>query len=233
MKRISPVLLLALGWAFATPRPGLGQQIPSPYRYVETAQEAGAFAGVLDAGTGRFQVGPGDGTVLGLRYGIEVGGPFSLEAVVRTASGSREVRDPTKPEGERTVGEADVLLTSLEGRAKFTLTGRRTWNGLSPYTVAGGGIAWDLAGISAVDEQLLEQDRFEFGTSFLGYLGLGVRWLPVERIQLRAEGGFDLWQIDTPRGYLVPGRDLGLESAPPQNEWVSGFEGTLGIAFRW
>lgn len=233
MNRTVGILLLAAAWAGASPRSGEAQQIPSPYRYIETSQEAGAFVGAVDPGTGRFEVGPGAGTLLGLRYAIEVAGPFSLEGVGRVVSTTRDVRDPTQPEGERKVGEADVLLTSLEGRAKFSLTGRRTWHGLSPYVQAGGGVVWDMAGSSAVDERVLPDDRFEFGTSFLGYLGLGARWLPTEHIQVRADGGLDLWQIDTPEGYRNPDRDLGFESAPPESEWVSGLEATVGIAIRW
>lgn len=233
MDRIIGTVVLAVTCAALAPRGGEAQQIPSAYRYVETSQEAGAFAGVLDSGTGRFDLGPDAGTVLGLRYAIEVSGPFSLEGVARTVSSTRDVRDPTQPEGERTVGEADVLLTALEGRAKFSLTGRRTWNGLSPFLVAGGGIVWDMAGASESDEAVLPQDRFDFGTSFLGYLGLGGRWLPTRHIQVRADGGFNLWQLDTPEGYRAQDRDLGFESPPPESEWVSGLGGTLGIAIRW
>lgn len=233
MNRTVGILPLTVALLGLVPRAGEGQQIPSPYRYIETGQEAGAFVGTLNPGAGRFEIGPRAGTQLGLRYAIEVGGPFSIEGVARTLSSTRDVRDPTKPEGERTVGEADVLLASVEARAKFSLTGRRTWHGVSPFAVAGGGVVWDTEGLSEVDERVLPRDRYEFGTSFLGYLGLGVRWIPLERVQLRIGGGFDLWQIDTPQGYLSPERDLGFESAPPQSEWVNGLEGSFGIAFRW
>lgn len=233
MDRIIVTAILAVAWAALAPRAGEAQEIPSPYRYIETNQEAGGFVGVLDPGTGRFELGPDAGTVLGLRYGIEVTGPFSLEGVARTLSSTRDVRDPTKPQDERKVAEADVLLTALEGRAKFSLTGRRTWNGLSPFVLAGGGVVWDMEGTSESDEAVLPRDRFEFGTSFLGFLGLGARWLPTRHLQIRADGGLNLWQLDTPDGYRDPDRGLGFESAPPESQWVSGLEGTLGIAIRW
>lgn len=233
MDRIRFALLLAAVCTAALARTGEAQQIPSPYRYIETAQEAGAFAGVLSPSTGRFDFGPRPGALLGLRYGIEISGPFSIEGVARTLSTTRRVKDPRREEGDRTIGEADVLLTAVEGRLKFSLPGRRTWHGLGPYLLVGGGLVGNLAGSAEVEEVLRAEDRFDFGLSFLGFLGLGTRWLPTDRLQLRLDGGFNLWQLDTPRGYRDPDRDLGFEAPPPENEWVSGLEATLGIAYRW
>lgn len=230
------VLLLTVApWPAAGPAAIAAQEIASPYSYIETGQEAGAFIGTIDPGTGRFGLGPGEGTLYGLRYSIELSGPFSLEGVARTLSSSREVRepDPATEEGVRTLGEADALVTSVDGRLKFSLPGRRTWYGLGPYAVAGGGLAFDLAGSAPADTEVeLAEDRFEFGTSFLGVLGAGVRWLPSDRFQIRGEVDLNLWQLDTPEGYRDPERELGFE-AVPESEWVSGLGATVGIAFRW
>lgn len=230
-----PLLALLLPGAGSWPATAAAQEISSPYRYIETGQEAGAFIGTIDPGTGRFGLGPDQGTFYGLRYSIELSGPFSIEGVARTLSSTRAVRQPAPEteEGLETLGEADALVTSVDGRLKFSLTGRRTWHRLGPYAVAGGGLAFDLAGSAPADTEVeLAEDRFEFGTSFLGVLGAGVRWLPSDRIQVRGEADLNLWQVDTPEGYRDPERELEFE-AVPESEWVSGIGLTLGVAFRW
>jgi len=235
MVRTFPILptILALVCGGLSARPAAAQTIPSPYRYIDTGQEAGLFLGTMSSAAGRFDLGSKSGRLYGARYSIELGGPFSLEGVGRILSTTRDVRDPARDQGDRTIGQADVRLASLDARVKFSLTGRRTWHRLSPYALAGGGISWDMAGASELDQQLLPDDRFSFGTSFLALLGAGVRWLPVRSVELRADGGLELWQLDTPSGYLDTTRDLGFTSAPPQKEWVSGLQGSVGLALRW
>lgn len=213
-------------------REAAAQDIPSPYRYIETTHEAGALFGIMSPGTGRFDLGPDQGTVLGARYAIELSGPFSLEGVIRSLSSTRQVRDPLRPEAEQNRGEAEVLLTSVDARIKFSLNGRRTWNGIGPYVLLGGGLGTDLAANPPEDEELLPEDRFDFGTSFLGILGLGARWFPREDVVVRLDGEMDLWQLDTPEGYLDLDRNL-FENPPPESEWVSALGLTLGVAYRW
>lgn len=228
-KALLPVFVLGL---LAGPGAARAQEIPSPYRYIETAQEVGIFGGILSPGTGQFDLGPKEGPAGGVRYAIELSGPFSLEGVGRTLVSERDLRDPRRAVGDRVVGTADVLLTSVDARLKFSLNGRRTWHGLGPYVVAGAGLAFDLAGEPAVDEDVLPAvHRFDFGTSFIGLMGLGVRWIPRDDFELRLDGEFDLWQLDTPSGYLD--NPEFFENPPPENEWVSALGLTLGAAFRW
>lgn len=208
------------------------QDIPSPYRYIETGQEVGLFVGTMSPGTGRYDLGPGSGTLYGGRYAVEISGPFSLEGVARALSSERAVVNPGREEGDRKVGVADALVTSVDARIKFSLPGRRTWHGLGPYALVGGGVAMDFAGDAPADEQLQARDRFDFGTSFLGVLGAGLRWLPDDRFVVRSDALLNLWQIDTPDGWVEAGRGLDLDS-PPDSEWVSGLSISLGVAFRF
>lgn len=220
-------------WAVAAlatpPVTGAAQTIPSAYRFIETAQEGGAFVGLLSTDRGRFGFAPGSGTVAGVRYGIEIGGPFSFEAVARYLMGSRDVIDPERPEGSRKAGEADAGIAMIDGRLKFSFLGRRLWNGFGPYFVAGGGVAVDAAGEQPEDERILADDRFEFGTSFLGVLGLGARWLPSDRLVFRTDLTFNLWQVETPRGYRTVERDLDA----PEDEWLRALGITFGAALRF
>ena len=206
------------------------QVIPSAYTYVEERQEAGLFAGFRNAARGRFGYGPPGGQLLGARYGIALAGPLSLEGIVGTMHGMRDIINPGRPEGDRVIGEGDVLLTTIDARLKLTATGNRSWHGLSPFMVFGGGIAFDLAGASAAEELLEPEDVFEFGKSFFGTLGLGTRWFVTDRVALRTDGVFSLWQLDTPPGF--GGTLYGFEDVA-ENEWVRALSLTATLMFRW
>lgn len=205
------------------------QTIPSPYRFIEARQEAGVFVGIQDMGIGRFGFGPEPGPQLGVRYGVDVSGPFGLEGLVRFSPTTRRVIDPETAD-LRDVGEADALMTIAEARIRFSFPGRRTWHGLSPHILFGAGVAFDLAGSQEADDRILIDDRFDFGTSFTGMFGAGVRWIPGGSFTIRADGGLDLWQLETPRGFSAPNRPfVGVE----ENEWVSGLSFSLGAAIRF
>ena len=217
--------------ALVTPADSRAQSIPSPYTYLEERQELGVSYGVMDAATGRFEFGPGGGTVLGARYGIELSGPLSFEGVVQLIDGERNVVDPGPcEEGDRIIGQAQSTITTIEARLKFTATGRRSWHKLAPFVNFGGGIAIDASPNSELDEVLLPVDRFDFGTSFFGTMSGGVRWFATDRFTLRGDWVFSLWKIDTPPGYADPDRGfVGVSDG----EWVWGRTATLAILFRW
>ncbi len=223
-------LCAALLLAVLAATPARGQQIPSPYRFVETKQEAGLFAGWTSLGTGRFDFGPESAMVAGGRYSIQISGPLAFEAVADVLSGTRSVIDPGRAEEDRVVGEADVLLGSAEGRFVLSVTGGRTWNGLQPYLSLGGGMIFDLGTEQPADEILLAEDRFDFGSSFLGSAGLGTRLFLSERFTLRGDGTFSLYQIDTPPGFSDPDRDF---EAVEESEWVRGLMLTLTLGYRF
>lgn len=228
--RIRSFLLLASLCASAWAAPVDAQRVPSPYRFFETSQEVTVFGGWLSPGRGPFDLGPGPGPVLGARYGIEVSGPISLEGVVSYVPTTRNVVDPGRAEGDRIIGEADAELLVIDARVKLSLTGRRMWNRLNPYLLAGGGVSIDLSGGEPLDERLLVDDRFEMGTGFVGLAGGGLRWFPTDRVVLRGDALLNLWRLDTPDGWRDPTRELPIVG---ETEWVSGPLLTLGIGYRF
>jgi hypothetical protein len=231
MRAAFPGLLAALLPAVLTvPDGAAAQAIPSAYSFIEEGQEVGAFAGYLSAATGRFGFGPSGGLWLGGRYGLELAGPLSLEGVVGAVSGTRDIISPGRPEGDRVIGEGDVLITTIDGRLKFSLVGRRAWHGVSPFIVAGGGIAMDVAESPEADEALESDEVFDFGTSFFGTMGFGTRWFLSPRFALRADALFSLWKIKTPVGFGDP--QYGFESVQ-EGEWVRGLSITGALLFRW
>jgi len=231
MARISLSILILLGLqAFPQSTPVKGQTIPSPFRFVETRQEAGLFAGFSTPGTGRFGFGPGSGVLLGARYAIRLSGPLAAEAVLGYLASTRDVIDPRRVEGSRVVGDAGAAIVTLDGRLRFSLTGDRTWHGLNPFLLVGGGVAFDAAGKDASDAILESDDRFEFRTTPTGIFGGGMRWFVSDRLLIRSDLSLGIWRLRTPRGYLDPDRDL---TGVGKKEWVSGPTFSLGAAIHY
>ena len=213
-----------------TPGIARSQSVPSPFRYVETRQEVGFFVGSASMAKGRFGFGPAGGTEFGARWGIDLSGPLGFETVVGLTSGTRDVMNPAQVVGDRRIGEADVLIGTADGRLRFTLTGDRTWHGMAPFILAGGGLAFDLSDATPLDEELLADDKFDFGTSFFGTMGGGVRVFLTDRLALRGDAVFSLWKLDTPPGFSDPTRGF---TDVEQSEWVSGRHLTLSAVIRF
>ena len=203
-----------------------GQEIPSPYRFWETRQEAGPFAGWIAPGTGRFGYGPGPGPMVGARYGLDFPGPLSLEGVVNWIPTSRDLVDPRRLEGQRVIGSVDANLLGVDARLKLSITGQRTWHSLNPFLLAGVGLMWDLAPASADEEELEENDRFEFGTAFVGQLGGGLRYFFNDHWIARTDALLHVWKLDAPAGFREAG-DVGL------SEWVNASSISFGVGYRF
>jgi len=226
----SSVLAVSLMAALLIPGTARAQSIPSSFRFLERKQEVGIYGGYMSANNGRFGYAPTGGTLLGAKYGVEVSGPLAFEGTVGIVDGTRDVIDPSRPEGSRIIGEADVLLTTIDARFRFSFAGQRAWKGFSPFITAAGGVAIDSSPSNELDGELLAGDVFDFGTSFFTSLGLGTRWFVSERIALRADGAFSLWKVDTPPGFSDPDRGfLGVS----EGEWLGGTAFTVALLYRW
>jgi hypothetical protein len=224
-----PITSVLVGFALPLAGGLDAQTIPSPYTFVERRQEAGLFAGLVTAETGRFHLGPSGGTLLGGRYGLELSGPLGLEGAVGFMTGERDIVNPARVT-DQTIGQADVILTTIDARLRFSLVGARAWHRLSPFLTFGGGLAFDIAADPELEADLEPADVFEFGTSFYGTLGTGTRWFLTDRFALRLEGLFSLWGIDTPPGFSDP--DRGFENVE-ESEWMSGLSFAVSLLYRW
>ena len=217
--------------AWAPEAPLHGQTVPSPFRFIETRQEGGVFLGYRSPGTGRFGFGPSGDYLLGARYGVRLGGPFALEGTVASMPGSRDLVDPTRVEGDRVVGDVDSQVLTLDVRVRFSLVGDRTWHGLNPFVLIGGGGAFETEGEAPEEELLLlPNDRFEFDSSFTGLFGGGLSWHVGDRFLIRTDLIMMMWQIKAPPGFVDPERGL---TGVDEKEWVSGPSFTIGTAYRF
>lgn len=224
-----PILSVLVGFALPLARGLDAQTIPSPYTFIERRQEGGVFSGYVTSETGRFHLGPSGGLLLGGRYGLELSGPLGLEGAVGFTTGERDIVNPARVT-DQTIGQADVILTTVDARLRFSFAGARAWHRLSPFLTVGGGLAFDIAADPALEADLEPADVFEFGTSFYGTLGTGTRWFLTDRFALRLDGVFSLWGIDTPPGFSDPER--GFESVE-ESEWMSGLSFGVSLLYRW
>lgn len=221
-----PVLLLALTATGAS-----AQQIESPYRFIDEAQQVGLFVGQVLTDPGTLDLGPESGTALGARYGIRLAGPFSVEAAAMVLPTSRAVQDTFVVGTDTTAGpaegnpSADMTLGIATADLRFDITGPRTWHRLMPFALLGIGAAFV---VSEDDEQDLDLDpdlRFRMGTRLVGDLGIGVEWFPLDRLTVRFDARNMLWQVEAPVGMHT------LDA--PLEEWVQNFLLSAGLSFRF
>jgi hypothetical protein len=207
-----------------------GQRIDSPYRFVDTKQSAGLFGGYIFASEGSIGLGPESGPVFGGRYGIRLSGPFTIEADIGYFPSTRAVLDTVPGEVTfTTIGEADLTLLLARGALRFNLTGPRTWHSMQPFVVFGGGVVIDLSSEAAVEDNLPQDARFDFGTSFAGELGAGVELFFSRRLALRLDGRNVLWQLEAPIAFLLGDRALTV----PDQEWAQNFYLSAGLSIQF
>jgi hypothetical protein len=206
------------------------QTIDSPYRFVETSQTVGAYGGYAMTGQGALELGPESAPIVGLRYGIRVSGPFSIEGDVALMSSTRMVWDTVPGDTAlRNVGEADLQLLAAMAALRFNLTGPRTWHGLQPYVTLGGGLGFDLASPSSAEESLPEDVRFDLGTRFIALAGGGMEAHIFRSFSARVDARTLLWRLSTPDAFLLDEASL----TRPNDEWTQNFLLTGTIAFRF
>ena len=210
-----------------------GQTIPSAYTYIEHSKEWAVFAGKSDINPGQLGLGPQDATTVGGRWAAAFAGALSFEVSATMFMATREVRDVSRPVGDRVLGVSDIDVGLLDLRLRINLTGARAWHGLQPFIEFGGGFAAPLS-VDRVLEGLSvmpPEEQFSFGTRFAGTFGGGANYHLSNKISLRLEGVVSLWKVKTPVGWLtVDNNPLGIIVS---DEWVSAKSITLGASWRF
>lgn len=225
--RLLPLLAPAL---LAVADAAHAQRIPSPFRYVDERQAVSVFGGYVIADQGKLDLGPQSAPAFGVRYSLRLGGPFDAEASATYFPTTRVVWDTTAANQplER-LGEADFALGLVDASLRFNITGPRTYHGLMPYLVAGGGAAFTVSDDDTL-ERAREVDagaRFRFGTRFAGHVGAGLEWFATRRLALRADARDVFWKLRTPPAIVRQRNDV------PGDEWVQNFVLSLGVAFHF
>ncbi len=226
---LARVLPLCAG--LIVPAGAAGQEIDSPYRFVENSQSIGGFAGYVMTGKGKLELGMDDAIYAGLRYRLQISGPFQLDVDAGIMPGKRIVRDTTlTAEDEYTVlGEVDSQMLALLASLRFDITGPRTWRGLQPFLLFGGGLVFDLSGTALLEEDLPEDVRYEMGTSFAGQVGGGLEWFLSPSTSLRVDARNVLWKVNTPVAFRIQERGRRLAD----DEWTQNFVASVGLAIHF
>ena len=216
--------------ALAVPRLGSAQAIPSPYRFIETRQEVSTFAGWISPGTGRFGYGPGSGALAGVRYGLDFGGPLSLEGSGGALVSTRDVVDPRRAEGNRVIGETDAVLAILDARLKLSLD---RWAHLERFPAVPHG-----RGRAGVGQFCREHPRagpvrgrsLRLRHHLRGTARRGLRWFLTDRVTVRGDGLFYIWSLEAPDGFRDPERGFATVGA---SEWVDAVSFAFALGYRF
>lgn len=206
------------------------ERIDTPYEWIDRSLRVGAFAGHISADRGQSDIGPGSSAVFGARLRTRVSSPLSLELSAGLGRSDRYVVDPRPEDGPAAVDTVDIGWLMLEGGFQIALTGARTWHGVQPYVTLTGGV---LLGIDEEQSDSLAAPedvafRYEVGTAGVFSGGVGLEWLPTERLGVGLEVRDHLWRIKTPDGFFQGDildriEELGLP-APRETEWVHNLE---------
>ena len=231
------ILALAIAAPLAVgPRAAPAQTVPSPYRFVEPGQDIGPFYAWLRTDRGSAKLGPKSGSVFGLQYTLRLNGPMQVGAFAGYMSAQRDIIDPRAEGGARKIGVEDLTLIMLGGRLHLNLTGARTWHNLMPYVTGGLGMAIDATAEptcalnpTSAQCRLSTRDRYDFGNSFMGQVGLGTAWLLSERIGLRFTVHDNIWRIKSPPGFQDA--DVTLRVVPSETEWVNNIMVGAGLSY--
>jgi hypothetical protein len=195
----------------------------SPFRDLEYKQELTLFGGWFLAGKDPAGVAPRSGPTFGVRYEANVGGPVSLFGRLSTVLSERRVVDPREPEATRELGVQSWPLYMADFGVALNLTGQKSYRRLVPVLNLGFGFASDF-------NRSVEQDPFEFGTTFALTYGAGLRVVPGGRFQWRFSLDNYLYKLDYPASYYVlPGTGPAVVDADQkQSFWKNNTAFTLG-----
>lgn len=230
MKKMLSTLCLVTALAAGSAE---AQRIDSPYRFLDHTQYAGLYAGHTWMSQGALDMGPESAVTVGGRWAYRISGPFSIAAEAGYTPTTRTVRDTALASDDTyaALGEADVKLLTVMGSMRVSLMGARTWKGLHPYVLAGGGVALDLAGSSELEEDLASEAVWDFGTSFAGQVGAGIEWFPTQRFSVRADARNLLWKLKVPDAFLLA--EAERERRISGSEWEQNFSLSAGVSIHF
>lgn len=209
--------------------------IDTPYRWIERSVRVGVVGGYVQANRGVSELGPGPSVVGGARFRARVSSPVSLEGGFLYGSSERFVVDPRLEGGPAPVDSAGVDWVLAEAAVHFAVTGARTWHGIQPYVVVGGGLLFGVSEEASpvFAEPELSGLRFEVGTSPVVQAGAGFEVKPAEAWGIGVEFRDHLWRLETPEGFFEPEvldriEELGI-TAPQDTDWTHNLEFSVGV----
>lgn len=205
--RIPRAGLIALGVLLSGATAGLAQEpgrIDSPYRWRERGFRIGLFGGYQKADRGTLDFGQGPTVVGGARLRLRVSSPLSFETGVTYGPAERWVVDPREEGGPVVVDTVSAGWLRADIGAQLSLPGARTWNGIQPYALFGGGFVFGVnEGASEVfSDPALEPFRYDISVAPQIHVGAGIELFPSERVGIGLEFRDYLIRLSAPQGFL-------------------------------
>jgi hypothetical protein len=206
----------------------------SPYRDIRKGHTLTGIGGYLGGSGGRFEIGPHDGPVFGLRYDIRTGSAIQMGLALARGDLDRLIVDPFVVVENRVSGPVKQTVTFAELDLQFNVTGGKTWHRLAPFVGAGLGLTF-ASGTSA------DTSGFNFGKKIYFAPHAGFRMFITQRLHLRTEARVTFWKMKYPASFTrEPPDDPGTAEDPNAvipdgntEEWTNGswLQAGLGYSF--
>lgn len=197
----------------------------SPYTDLEYNQEFTFLFGHLRTRHDPADIAPQSSSVAGIRYELTLAGPLALSSDLFGASMTRNVVDPLKPAKTRDIGTQKNLELGADLALAMNLTGRKSWHGLVPQVRAGVG----LISNRAQDDS----SGFAIGTPFAFTYGLGMKYLPGGRFQVRADLSDHVFKLAYPDSYyrLASDNTSVLDAGSLKSFYTHHTAFTIGVSY--
>lgn len=197
----------------------------SPYLDLEQSQEITLLVGNFHAHRDPADVGPQPGLLLGAHYEWRATGPLELIAEIDRISSNRNIVNPFRAFPARNVGVESRPLYAADADLGMNLTGGKSWHHLVPEVAGGVGVISDFRTVP-------DTGGFRFGTRFAFNFGGGLKWVPSQRWQLRADIKDRLYTIAYPEAYYVApsGGAAVVPSTQAKSFWMNNPAITFGIS---
>lgn len=232
-------LILVVGLALLAGVPAnleaQAERIDSPFRWREKGFRVGLFGGHHAGNRGRLEFAQGPTNVAGARMRVRASSPLSLELGATYGAADRWTLDVLDPAGPMVVDTVAAGWLRADLGAQIGLTGARTWNGIHPYGLIGGGFVFgvDEGASEFLADQALEPFRYDISTAPHIFVGLGFEVFPSETIGIGLEVRDYLVRVTSPDGFLF-GTTLDLfeasgAPAPQGSVWGHNPEFSISI----
>lgn len=205
----------------------------SPYRDLRETQEITIFSGYYRAKKDAARIVPESGPMVGALYQWRPAGPANLNVSVARVASQRNVLDPEIPANcaSASTGNCKLLgsfrwpLYFFDAGFALSLTGARSFYRVVPELKLGMGLASDFHTQPDVGD-------FAFGTRFAFNWGLGIRYVPGGRYQLRAELLNHLYSVKYPVTYYERASDGStIFTDQPRSAWLNNPGISIGLSY--
>ena len=207
----------------------------SPYRDIRKGHTVTGTFGQFGGSGGRFEIGPHDGPVYGIRYDIRTGSAIQLGLGVARANLERLIVDPFVELANRVSGPVDQTVTFVEANLQLNVTGGKSWRRLAPFIGTG-------AGLTLPSGTPADTSQFELGRKIYLAPYIGLRVFVTDRVSLRGEARAAFVKLKYPTTFedeppLEPGdpptSSNAVISDGRTNEWTTASWLSVGLAYAF